>query len=278
MDNFFISKSNGDKELFLPNKLRESLKKSGAINQYINLIMEELTSQIYDGISSKEIYKKAFSLLKKMNRTYASKYSLKKALFDLGPTGFPFERLVSALLKQKGYKTKVGELLFGECVTHEIDVLAEKDQVIYAVECKFHSKPQVKNNVKIPLYINSRFIDIQKQWNKNPKNTSHLKQGWLVTNTKFTKDAINYAKCVGLKLLSWDYPKNNGIGKNIDEFGLYPITALTTLTKSEKKQIIENDIILITELRQSAFVLNKIRISPIRIERILAEAQHLLTK
>ncbi len=31
---------------------------------------------------------------------------------------------------------------------------------------------------------------------------THLKQGWLVTNTRFSSDAVDYGKCVGLTLLS----------------------------------------------------------------------------
>lgn len=86
-------------------------------------------------------------------------------------------------------------------------------------------------------------MDIQKQWNSNLKNNTHLKQGWLVTNTRFTEDAINYGKSVGLTMLSWDYPKNNGLKANIDKLSLYPITTLTTLTKKEKIQLINENII-----------------------------------
>jgi len=276
MEKVFIIKKSGEKEVFSFDKLKNSLKRSGASIEHIELIIETIKPLLYDGITSKEIYRKAFSLLKKSNRTCASKYSLKKALFELGPTGYPFERLVAALLKDKGYKTEVSVILQGECVTHEIDVLAEKSGNTYAVECKFHSKSRFVNNVKTPLYINSRFIDVQKKWNSNPGNSTIMAQGWLVTNTKFTKDAIKYAECVGLKLLSWDYPKDNGIGKNIDDFGLYPITALTTISKQEKELIIENDIILIKELFNTPNVLDKIGISPIRIKRILNEVTNLI--
>ncbi|MBL4568394.1 MAG: restriction endonuclease [Flavobacteriaceae bacterium] len=254
-------KKNSDKvEFFSSQKLKKSLQACGATEEEVESITHNIQPQIYDGISSNEIHKKAFTLLKKCNRVYASKYNLKRAIFDLGPTGYPFERLVGALLREKGYKTKVSVILNGECVTYEIDVLAEKDGNVYAIECKFHSNNKTISNVKVPLYINSRFLDVQKQWNSNSKNKSHLRQGWLVTNTRFTKEAVNYAKCVGLTLLSWDYPKNNGMKANIDTYGLYPITALTSLTKKEKKQLIAIDIILTKELLKGSEHLKKIRI------------------
>jgi len=269
-----VKKTSGDLEPFSIQKLSRSLKNSGASDEEIEKIVDAIQPELFDGISSNLIYKKAFRILKKYNRICASKYSLKRAIFELGPTGFPFERLVSALLRQKGYKTKIGEILQGECITHEIDVLAEKDGNIYTIECKFHQNPTNINNVKIPLYINSRFIDVQKVWNNSGK-TTHLKQGWLVTNTRFTKDAIDYAKCVDLTLLSWDYPKNNGIKNNIDKYGLYPITTLTSLTKKEKIQLIEKNIILVKELSKMPESLNHLGFSEKQKALVLAEVRKL---
>lgn len=271
----FIKKNSFDVEPFSTQKLEHSLLRSGASEEEIENIISKIQTEIYDGISSIEIYKKVFAYLKKSNRTSASRYSLKRAIFDLGPTGYPFERLVAALLREKGFKTSVSVILYGECVTHEIDVLAEKEGSVYAIECKFHSDSNAVSNVKIPLYINSRFLDIQKQWNTNSKNTTHLKQGWLVTNTRFTIDAINYAKCVGLNLLSWDYPLNNGIKDNIDSFDLYPITTLINLSKDEKTTLISKDIILVKELYENKIVLEKMQITSDRIVKILNEVKEL---
>lgn len=277
MENKIISvkKFNGEIEVFNVEKLKTSLRRSKATEIEIDEIVDNILPTLYDGMPSKEIYKKAFSLLKKHNRTSASKYSLKRAIQDLGPTGYPFERLVGALLKHRGYSTQVGIVLQGECVSHEVDVLAEKDGNTYTVECKFHSDPKAVSNVKVPLYINSRFLDIQKRWNNDPEKTSHLKQGWLVTNTRFSSDAIDYANCVGLHLMSWDYPENNGIKQNVDKFALYPITTLTTLTKHEKDLLIEKDAVLTKTLFENSHLLEKIGISSLRKEKVLTEIKNL---
>lgn len=271
----FITKHSGELEQFSFQKLKNSLQNSGASNVEIDSIIESIKMELYDGITSKEIYKKAFLLLKKSNRIYASKYSLKRAIFDLGPTGYPFERLTGALLKQRGYKTQVSVILKGECVNHEIDVLAEKDGNTFLIECKFHSKYNTSNNVKIPLYIQSRFVDVQKKWNSKPNKTTFLKQSWIVSNTRFTKEAKKYARCVGINLLSWNYPEGNGINKNIDRYGLYPITTLTSLTKREKELLIEKNIILTQELLTASNVLNQTGFSKAKIKDILSEAKKL---
>jgi hypothetical protein len=270
-----IKKSSGDLEPFSSRKLKDSLRNCEVSSNEIDSIISQVTPQLYDSISSEEVHNKVFPLLKKYNKISASKYSLKRGIFELGPTGFPFERLIAALLVEKGYQTKVSVVLNGKCVTHEIDVLAEKGGNTYAIECKFHSDPSGVSNVKVPLYINSRFLDVQQQWNSDTRKTTHLKQGWLVTNTRFTVDAINYGKCIGLTLLSWDYPKNNGMKANIDAYGLYPITVLTTLTKKEKNQLIAKNIILVKELVKEPYHLNEMEISPGKINKILLEAGQL---
>lgn len=89
----FITKYSGELEKFSFEKLKKSLQKSDASDEEVNSIIKTIVPQLYDGITSKEIYKKAFRLLKKSNSICALKYSLKRAIYDLGPTGYPFERL-----------------------------------------------------------------------------------------------------------------------------------------------------------------------------------------
>ncbi len=270
-----IIKYNGERVKFSLDKLRGSLNRTGAdentIEQVINIVRDEL----YQGISTKEIYNRAFAILKKKKRYLASKYKLKKAIYELGPTGFPFERFVGAVLKYSGYKIKVSEILQGKCVSHEIDVVAHKNGDTTIIECKFHGDQGLKCNVKVPLYINSRYRDVKDHWNSNPKNGTTLTQGWVVTNTRFTKDAIAYGKCCGLYLLSWDYPKNDGLKDRIDRLGLYPITVSTLLTKREKQFLLNRNVVLCRELVNDHFYLDHLGVSEVRKEKILNEVKML---
>jgi len=275
IEKILVKKNNDEKEFFSIEKLKGSLKSCGISDHQCNQIANNVKNNLHNNITTNDIHKIAFDLLKQENTVFASKYNLKRAIFDLGPTGYPFEKLVGTLLKLKGYETKVGVLLDGECVTHEIDVLAEKDGNIYAVECKFHANANINSDVKIPLYINSRFLDIQKQWNSNSNNNNNLKQGWLVTNTRFTDDALRYGKCIGLSLMSWDYPLGNSIKNNIDSFGLYPITTLINLSKEEKTSLISEDIILVKELYENKIILEKMQFPSDRIVNILDEVKEL---
>lgn len=273
--NIEIIKYSGEKVKFSVDKLRTSLKSTGADDAIVNPIIDKVRDELYQGISTKEIYNRAFALLKKNKRHLASKYKLKKAIYELGPTGFPFERFVSSILEYSGYKTEVGKIVQGECVTHEIDVISHKNNKTTIIECKFHSEQGLKCNVKIPLYINSRYKDVRAHWNGNDKNETSLTKGWVVTNTRFTADALKYGNCCGLYLLSWDYPKNDGLKDIIDRLGLYPITVSTLLNNREKQFLLSRDVVLFRQLIGDTFYLDHLGVSEIRKEKILKEISQL---
>ena len=270
-----IVKSSGQKVKFSLNKLRGSLKRTGAGKETIKQVLDKVRDELYQGISTKEIYNRAFSLLKKRKSYLASKYKLKKAIYELGPTGFPFERFISAVLKYSGYTTEVGKTLQGSCVSHEIDVIAHKNNETIIVECKFHSEQGLNCNVKVPLYINSRYEDVKEKWNTNPIRKTEITEGWVVTNTRFTKDAKEFGNCKGLYLLSWDYPENDGLKDRVDRLGLYPITVSTLLTNREKQFLLSRDIVLCRELIGDSFYLDHLGVSEIRKAKILAEIEQL---
>jgi len=271
----YIIKASGKKVVFSFEKLRNSLKHSGADDNLIEEIVSKIHDEIYHGISSKEIYHRAFSLLKNEKSVYASKYKLKKAIYELGPTGFPFERFVSAVLENSGFSTKVSVIMGGKCVTHEIDIVAEKDGAITIIECKFHGEEGRYCNVKVPLYINSRYNDVKSNWRKIDGKTKVLEQGWVVTNTRFTEHALQYGKCIGLYLLSWDYPKGDSLKERIDRLGLYPITVSSLLSNQEKHFLLERNVVLCRELLKENFFLDHLGISNVRKEKILQEIKQL---
>ncbi len=270
-----IIKSSGETALFSLDKLRASLRNSGAGHNLVEQIVEKVREELYEGITTREIYNRAYALLKKHRSVYASKYKLKKAIYELGPTGYPFERFVAALLNYSGYRVKTGEILNGACVTHEIDVVADKNGTVTVIECKFHSEEGRNCNVKIPLYIHSRYQDVKAHWESKKKVTRKLDVGWVVTNTRFTADAIQYGKCAGLYLLSWDHPAGEGLKDRIDRLGLYPITVSTLLSNREKQFLLSREVVLCRQLLKERFLLDHLGISQTRKEKIVNEVQEL---
>ncbi len=273
-----VKKASGEKQPFSPEKLHRSLERSGATKEMMEKVEKSLEDHLYDGITTGEIYRKAFQLLRKLRRSAAARYSLKKAIMELGPTGYPFEYFFGALLRQMGYAVQVGQEVQGQCVKHEVDVIARNDHQQFMVECKFYNSPGKTCNVRVPLYIHSRFNDIEKRWQSGPRSENLSFHGWVVTNTRFTTDAIDYGKCAGLRMVSWDYPRDESLKDMIEQSGLFPITALTNLTRKQKQVLLEKEIVLCRQLLQNPEELQSMGLKPSKLEAIMEEARELCRK
>ena len=118
-----VKKASGDMELFSQDKLRRSLEHSGVDPVLTDEVVEHISSQVFEGIPTKTIHNRTLAMLKSHSRSFVARYNLKRALFDLGPTGFPFERFIARLFDQMGYTTQVDVTLPGKCVSHEVDVV-----------------------------------------------------------------------------------------------------------------------------------------------------------
>jgi hypothetical protein len=271
----YVTKMSGEKALFDEEKLRKSLKRSKAEDDIINRVIEKVKTELKDSISTREIYRMAFSLLRNSSFHSASRYKLKQSILELGPTGFPFEVYISELLKYKNYHTEVGNIVDGHCLSHEIDIVAKRENRHILLECKFHSDQRRFCDVKVPLYIHSRFKDLEQELKKNNGHKDTIFLGGVVTNTRFSSDALKYGICMEMYMLSWDYPAGKSLKSLIDQSGLHPITSLLTLSKFEKQQLLDKGIILCKNLIGKENILKEVQISELRIKKIISEVEHL---
>lgn len=269
-----VIKGNGEKVLFDSNKLKQALRFSGAGNQDQERIVKEVKSRLYDGISTRQIYKMAFGLLKQESHKIAGRYSLKNAIMEMGPTGYPFEVFVGKIFESMGYQVETGVMIQGSCIQHEVDVVARKPGEMVMIECKFHSDNRTKSSVQVPLYIQSRFLDVRAVWEKE-YGADIRYSGGVVTNTRFSEDAEKYGQCAGLMLVSWDYPMDKGLKYWIDKTGLHPVTSLISLSKKNKQQLLEQEIVLCSQLTENQNILFELGLKPGQIKRIIREAENL---
>ena len=271
----YVVKSSGERELFSEAKLRHSLERARAAPEMVDQAVLQVRSELRDGIPTSEIYRRAFGLLRRHKRSLAARYSLKKAIMELCPTGHPFEKLVGEVLKSQGFSVEVARTVQGACVAHEVDVVAVKGERHIMVECKFHNEAGVKSDVKVALYVRARFEDIEKAWQAQPGHGEHFDEAWLVINTKLTSDAVQYAHCVGMKAIGWSFPPGGSLSELIDKANLHPITSLTGLTRSQKTRLMNSGIVLCQELLDNPDILTSIGAEGAKGARILEEAEEL---
>jgi len=252
-----VVKASGQTEAFHIEKLVNSLMRSGASEDAAWDIARQVAVQLTPSTPTRRIFRMAKKLLRQYNRASDMRYSIKKAIYSLGPSGYPFEKYFARLLKVKGYAVEVNPIMQGRCVTHEVDVFAKKENRGFIIECKYHSNGGVPTDVKIALYVNSRFNDIKQARGLMQNQTVSIEQGWLVTNTRCTSDAIKYAECVGLRVVSWKYPEKDSLEKMIEDHRSYPVTILSSIRKNSIETLFKNNIILvrdIADMNEEAFL------------------------
>ena len=270
-----IIKHSGDIVDYNPEKLKSSLLKSGAGQLVVKDILRQLEQEIFEGMSTKQIYKLAFGLLKKASNSHAARYNLRQAIQLLGPAGFFFEKFVARLFQSEKYEAQTNLTLQGKCVSHEIDVMIEKNNIVAMVECKFHAHREAVSDVKVPMYILSRFNDLKEKPFQLFGKKQPISKCWIVTNNRFSSDAVTFGSCSGLNMLSWDFPLDHNLRTKIDNNHLYPVTSLTTLSLTEKDKLLILDVILVKEIINHSDCLEKIGLSPNRIKNVLKEASAL---
>lgn len=261
-----VLKASGKKELFNEEKLRLSIQRAGIPKDLWENVVTHVKSKLYDQIPTREIYKHVTEFLENSSYPFSrAKYSLKQAIMDLGPTGYPFEDYISEILKLEGYRTMVRQTLQGICISHEIDIVAEKNNIKSMVECKFHNSPGTHSQVHVSLYTKARFDDIKE------KNT--LSEVWLITNTKITSDALSYALCSNMKVISWDYPQQGSLRDIIEKHKLHPITALANLSQNQKQILAQNHVVLAKDVCKNPAVLDILGLPEDRKNSIVSECQ-----
>jgi hypothetical protein len=241
-----VVKASGETEEFKEGKIKGTCLRAGASRELAERIAREVKRNSYDGVSTREILRMTLRLLKKEMPHVASRYDLKGSIFRLGPAGFTFEHFVGEILKEYGFSTKLNSLIRGACVRHEIDVVATREDKNHMIECKYHNLPGTYTGLKVALYTYARFADLRDGWKRGL--CQKFDQPWLVCNTKFSRDATQYARHKGLKLIGWKYPYMQGLEAMIEKKKLYPITILRSLDRRSQIKLSNAGLVLVVDL------------------------------
>lgn len=268
---FNVVKSSGHYEKFSPTKLQRSLRRSGLPPHKCSNIVQTVVREIQPGASTKDIYRRAYQLVKEESKVAAVHYSLKRALFELGPSGYPFEQFVAKYFQAIGYQTRVGVTLKGRLVTHEIDVIAKNAVERIFVECKFHNHSGKKTDIKVGLYVKARWDDLS----SGPEG-KNLDGYCLASNTAFSKDVLTYAAGTHLRLLGVNAPVEEPFIEQVKKLNLYPITSIRRLKKHLRDELIKKDIVTCAELLNEAETLKQLGLDDHEVELLFRDVHIIL--
>ena len=261
-----VTKASGEIQPFSEEKLRILIKRAVIPQMLHDQVINHIKSKLYDNIATSEIYRHVTEFLDSSPHPHSrAKYGLKQAIMDLGPTGFPFEDYVSEILKAEGYETQVRQILSGKCISHEIDVIGTRDGIKSMIECKFHNAPGIKCHVHVSLYTKARFDDV--------RDGNNFNDAWVVTNTKLTAEALNYANCSNMKIIGWDYPNGKSLRDLIEKHKLHPITTLSNISNAQKKILAQNHIVLAKDICKNPSYLDILHLPTNQKNTIVSQCQ-----
>ncbi|MBU1071430.1 ATPase, partial [Patescibacteria group bacterium] len=118
-----ITKASGLPEEFSEKKLLNSIKTAGVPEDVSKKALQLVKDKLSSDTNTNIVHELVSQYLHQHSDPLSQiNYNLKRAIFKLGPTGYPFEEFVAKVLQQFSYHTKVGVMLEGKCVKHEIDI------------------------------------------------------------------------------------------------------------------------------------------------------------
>lgn len=271
-----IQKASYWHEPFQPEKLARSLERSGATAQQVDVVLRQLTASLRRGTTTEAIATQVAAALDSLDRTVAARYRLRRAIMELGPEGYPFERYAAKIFSAYGFTTTTNQHVPGRCITHEVDVIAEQGRRRLMIECKYHNRRGVQSDAKVTLYTWARFEDIRDRGAMTHGGGTAFTEGWLVTNTKITSDALTFARCVGLHVLGWHQPPELPLQRLIEAAGLYPITCLPRIDRQLTRRLLQANLLLCQDLAGNPAALRTLGVSETLAAQLALDARQVV--
>lgn len=271
MAHHILKKADGSEEVFSEVKFERSLRRAGFNKDMYPDVYTRVLEDIRRAPSTEAVFETTLGHLREVPGSWAARYSIKRAVLALGPSGFPFEKFMAEVFRAHGAQAVVNDVtLDGRCVTHEVDIVFTLNGLRVGVESKFHNSLGTKTDIKDMLYVTARYEDLVAA--RNPR----VDTGCLITNTRFTEHASRYALCKGVPAIGWEYPLGWGIQKLIETAHVHPVTTLATLTDAEKHALVQRGTVLAKSLHDKPNLLAAAGVGAHKHDAVLAEVAHLI--
>jgi hypothetical protein len=238
-----VTKSSGSTEPYDPAKLCQSMVISGLDQTEAEGICSVISDTLPSETSSSHLWRTTLTQLYSKNISAAARYGLRRAMNEIGPDGFIFEKYLATLFHQEGFETSTNIKVLGKSgLYHELDVQMDKDSITHLVEAKYRNDYGTRTHLDTIMYAHARLLDIE---SVHPHTNIVM---WVMTNSEFTTSAIQYAQTYDIHLLGWNYPQNGNLHDLIVKHHLYPISSILGLSQPERRTFVENGIVLLVDL------------------------------
>jgi hypothetical protein len=242
----YITKANGNRQLFEKSKVVETCLRMGASVQTANDIAERVEKRVYDGIPSRLILRLIFSYMGRRNPAVKNIFDLRTGLSLMNPKP-EFEKFVQILLAETGFEVESNRILKGKCGEHEVDGIAKKNGVTFFVEAKHHCGYHALTGLDESRIAQAILEDVNDGF---ALGTLDLKvdRAMIVTNTRYSEHAVMYGGCKNILQVGWDSPQTIGLKDLVLKNNLYPLSCLRNVQEETRMRLVNLGIVLMKQL------------------------------
>jgi hypothetical protein len=242
----FVTKADGSRQLFGREKVVRTCLRMGASSHVAHEVAEKVESKLYDGISTQTILRMIFRFMRNYKPEVGHLFDLRKGL-SLMSSKPEFELFVQVLLMHNGFEVRPNQILRGKCVEHEVDAIARKDGVTFFVEAKHHLSYHALTGLDESRIARAVLEDVNEGFMLGITDLK-IDRAMIVTNTRYSDQAIVYGNCRDILQIGWSSPENLGLQNMIEAKRLYPLSCLRGLGSETRMKLVESGIVLIGQL------------------------------
>jgi len=241
-----VKKADGSVQSFDKEKVVRTCLRMGANKQVAYEVAEKVERRLYDGISTANILQMVFQFMRSYKPIVGNLFDLRKGL-SLMSSRPEFEVFVQALLARKGFEVSPNRLLIGKCVAHEVDAIARKDGVTYFVEAKHHSSYHTPTGLDESRIARAVLEDVIEGFVLG-KSDLKIDMAMIVTNTRYSDQAIQYGNCRNILQIGWSSPIDHGLQSMIEGKNLLPLSCLRGLSMDARLKLAISGIVLFEQM------------------------------
>lgn len=239
----FVIKSDGTKVPFDSGKIVETCIRTGLDTRTAKEIAEYAERTLPDGSTTHQIYDLVMEEMEKRNPRSAALFGLRDAIADLDSESF--ERYTKAVLEAHGWKCMWNQVTPGRSVSHQVDVVAQRDEETWLVECKRHFNPHRWCGLDVMLQVQARLEDLR-DGAFDGKNKFKWTGAWIWTNTKFSEHAKTYATAKAERMTGWRSGEF-GLERLVESKKAWPVTMLK-LDLMTKAKLLSSHVITVQDV------------------------------
>jgi len=241
-----VTKADGSKQLFDEEKIVRTCLRMGASREDAVQIAQQIERKLCEGISTRKILQMIYSLMRKQKPAIKHLFDLKYGISLMVPKP-EFEAFVRILLVHSGFKVEPNTILRGLCGEHEVDAIATKDGLTHFVEVKHHSSYHALTGLDESRIARAILEDVTEGYS-NGLTRIKIDRAMIVTNTRYSKHAINYGRCRDILQVGWASPESFGLREMVEKHRLYPLSCLRGLSAKVRLHLVEAGIVVIKQL------------------------------